>query len=138
MNLFFKKSVKAKVIINITLLIGVIALSVFLYFPNQYRSVKMGAINDKISTISKIASFNVGSGLYFNDPDAVEEQLESILKIPDICYIIVKDQKDFGGFRNGVRNTKTWLYIKLITLIGSCQTFPVIAINISLPYLSAI
>ncbi len=37
-------------------------------------------------------------------------------------------KKDLGGFRNWVRNTNTWLYIEFVTFLGSCQTFPVIAV----------
>ncbi len=91
---YVQKSIKVKVILSITLIIGVITLAGLIYFPQKFKSAEMEAMSDKINTISKIASFNVGFGMYFNDRDAVAEQLEPILNIPYITYIIVENQRD--------------------------------------------
>ena len=93
-NYFIRKSIKVKVILSITLIIGIITLTGLIYFPQKFRSAEMEAMSDKINTISKIASFNVGFGMYFNDRDAVAEQLDPILEIPYISYIVVENQED--------------------------------------------
>lgn len=91
---FIQRSIKVKVILSIALIIGFITLVGLIYFPQKFKSVEIQAMSDKINTISKIASFNVGFGMYFNDRDAVAEQLEPILNIPYISYIVVENQKD--------------------------------------------
>jgi PAS domain S-box-containing protein len=83
-------SLKTKLIILITIIITSISLFVFIYFPQKFHETQLKAIDSKVNTIAQIATISVGSALFFNDLDALEEEISSLLKVDNVEYIVIK------------------------------------------------
>ncbi len=83
-------SLKTKLTFLITLVITLISLFVFLYFPQKFQETQLKAIKNKANTIAQIATISVGSALFFNDMDALEEEISSLPKIDNVEYIVIK------------------------------------------------
>ena len=92
-------SLKFKLTFVNTLLLALISLFVYYYFPMKFEEERLKSLEEKANSIAKIASYGVSSGLYFDDYDASEEEIESLLNNEQIVYtIIVKEDSIFYAY----------------------------------------
>jgi two-component sensor histidine kinase/HAMP domain-containing protein len=92
-------SIKFKLTFVNTLLLALISLFVYYYFPMKFEQERLKSLEEKANSIAKIASYGVSSGLYFDDYDASEEEIESLLNNEQIVYtMIVKKDSIFYAY----------------------------------------
>ncbi len=82
-------SIKFKLTFVNTLLLALISLFVYYYFPMKFEQERLKSLEEKANSIAKIASYGVSSGLYFDDYDASEEEIESLLNNEQIVYTMI-------------------------------------------------
>ncbi|HXI13558.1 MAG TPA: diguanylate cyclase [Thermoanaerobaculia bacterium] len=91
MNFFSTLSVRWKLALLMTLLIGLISLVIFTYFPNRLKDQANGSLVEKAYGLTEMAAFSLGPGLSERDPARVAEALVGMRKNPDLVYVIVFD-----------------------------------------------
>jgi PAS domain S-box-containing protein len=83
--------ISAKLATIITLLIGVISLFIFFYFPAKLQKQAIKAISAKAESITQMTAFSVGPALFFEDTTSMEEALEGAKQNKDLVYIVIRD-----------------------------------------------
>ena len=90
---FFPKgwlfTIRIKLAIVITLLIGMISLFIFIYFPFRLEKQAIKAIVAKAQSIAEMTAFSISSALFFEDIDTMEAILKSARQNKDLVYILV-------------------------------------------------
>ncbi|KAA3614046.1 MAG: HAMP domain-containing protein [Calditrichaeota bacterium] len=84
-------TVKAKLALLISVLIGLIALFIYLYFPANLQKFVLHQFQAKAHSISAMSAFNLSSALYFDDLETINETFASAKQNRDLVYIIVVD-----------------------------------------------
>jgi PAS domain S-box-containing protein len=83
--------ISAKLASIITLLIGVISLFIFFYFPAKLQKQAFQAIAAKAESITRMTAFSVGPALFFEDITGMEEALEGAKQNKDLVYLVIRD-----------------------------------------------
>jgi uncharacterized membrane protein affecting hemolysin expression len=90
---FFPKgwftAIRTKLAVVITLLIGVISVFIFIYFPSELEEQAIKAIAAKAQSIIEMTAFSVGPALFFEDIQSIEEALAGARQNKDLVYIVV-------------------------------------------------
>jgi signal transduction histidine kinase/CheY-like chemotaxis protein len=84
-------SIRMKLTLAVTLLIGIIALFVFLYFPTMLERQVLALVSEKAQSIALVSSYSIGPALYFQDTDAIQEALLVARQNKDLVYMVVTD-----------------------------------------------
>jgi signal transduction histidine kinase/ActR/RegA family two-component response regulator len=84
-------SIRTKLMMGITVLIGAIAFFIFNFFPARLERQALKAIADKSHSIAEMTSFSTSAALYFEDMEALEEALQGALRNDDLAYVVVMD-----------------------------------------------
>jgi len=87
-------SVKAKLIILLTLLFSVLAVFLAIYLPHKFEHERFSALEDKANTICAIAASTAVSSVLFNDPQSLKEDIAPIANSNDIAYIIIVNNQN--------------------------------------------
>lgn len=97
-NIFY--SIKTKLIFLITIVITVISLFVYFYFPNRFADAQIEALENKVTTLAEIASYSIGTAINNEDLETTFEQLLPLLEKSEIEYLIIhlKEGKIFYQF----------------------------------------
>ena len=85
-------SFRLKLVIGFALLIGLIALAIIIIFPSQFEKQAISSLTDKAESINRMTAFSIGSALYFDDVETIEEVISSARQNKDIFYLVVLDQ----------------------------------------------
>ncbi len=93
-------SLKLKLTVIISILIAVISLFVYFYFPQKFKEEQLKSLKEKAETVTKLAAYGVASGNYFNarksshKSKAIENnvEIESLIQNEAIRYVIIKKQ----------------------------------------------
>jgi len=111
---FFNFNIRTKLFVVISILIAVISLFVYLYFPRQYKIQATEAIAAKANSIIQMTAFSLSAALFFNDIEAIEEVFESTKQNKDIVYIILLDTpgKEIVSFNNKQAHQANYLETK--------------------------
>ncbi|MFH1197164.1 MAG: histidine kinase dimerization/phosphoacceptor domain -containing protein [bacterium] len=88
------KSVKGKIALTITSIIVLMALFVFWYVQIVFKSKSIDSLDKKAKMITTITSSLIAPGLYFNDFEAINNELIIVSRQNVINYIEVVDLKD--------------------------------------------
>ena len=91
MQVSFLNSIQTKLALFITFIIGLIAVFVYLYFPNRFEEEQLKAIWDKVNTVAEITSISVRSAIYKNDFELVESEVNRITQTDNIKFVVVYD-----------------------------------------------
>jgi len=91
---FRLNSIKTKLILLIILVIGAIATFVFIYFPYKFEKQEINAIRNKVNTLAGLSAQSVAPALYFDDKQALEEEITPLIKNPNIEYLVVRTNSD--------------------------------------------
>ncbi|MGB8658405.1 MAG: response regulator [Candidatus Zixiibacteriota bacterium] len=91
-NLFSHRwfsTIRMKLGITITLLIGVISIFISVYFPARQQKQALNATDTKAHSIARMTAFSLSSALYFEDIAGINEALEGAKQNKDLVYIVV-------------------------------------------------
>jgi PAS domain S-box-containing protein len=88
-----KFSVRAKLGLLVTLLIGCIATFILLYFPQKLEQEALRAVEEKANSLAMMAAFSVATGLHFDDVNDVLKALDAVRQNPDFVYVAVHDEQ---------------------------------------------
>ncbi len=102
-------SLKIKLTTVITILLGVISVFIYIYFPQKFEEEQLKSLNEKVNSIAKITAYGVSSGLYFDDYEASAEEIEALIKIEAIKYVIIeKDDSLFYKYRKATADSSNY------------------------------
>ena len=88
------KSIKSSLIFFITMLLGIISLFIFFYFPSQFEKLEVKSLFDKATVLNKMSAFSISPALNFNDSYNINEVASGIIRNRDIMYFIVEGESD--------------------------------------------
>jgi signal transduction histidine kinase len=86
-------SIRIKLILSQVLLIGVVSVFIYSYYPSQQEQLAIHSIEEKILSISNMFSIGVGIGMGETDLVAVSEALNWAHSDSAVVYISVNDAK---------------------------------------------
>lgn len=117
---FFNLNIRTKLFAAISILIAVISLFVYLYFPNQYENQATEAIAAKANSITQMTAFSLSAALFFSDIQIIEEVFESTKQNKDLVYIILLNTsgKEIVSFNNSQAHQANYLETKNKDLIS--------------------
>jgi signal transduction histidine kinase/DNA-binding response OmpR family regulator len=87
-------SLRSRLAAAVSLVIGAIALLVFLYLPRQLHREMERSIADKGRSIGLMTALTASAAIVFNDSTGLEETLHIARQNPDLAYIVVADPHD--------------------------------------------
>lgn len=89
----FTFTIRTKFILIFTILLGLICVFIYSYFPLRLEKQAIQAIADKARIINDMTAFNVSSALLFEDKKNMEEILEGVNQNKDLAYLVVLNNK---------------------------------------------
>jgi signal transduction histidine kinase len=92
--MFNNISIRIKIILGQVLLIGVVSIFIYQYYPKQQEDAAILAIKSRIQRISDVFSIGVGIGMGGTDLVAVSEALEWARRDSAVVYISVVNTLD--------------------------------------------
>jgi two-component sensor histidine kinase len=82
-------SIKAKLIILLTFLVSVLAVFLAFYLPHKFEHERFIALEDKAKTICNIAATSVISSVFFNDPEALKEDIFPVTLNKEVEFVVI-------------------------------------------------
>ena len=84
-----RRSVGAKLLLPFSLVIGAIALFMFIYFPNAMERREEDALRSRGSTVAAMAAFSVQAGVQFDDRIEIESAIANVFQTPEVLQVEV-------------------------------------------------
>ncbi|MCK9560971.1 MAG: HAMP domain-containing protein [Candidatus Marinimicrobia bacterium] len=99
-NFLLKLSIKNKLILTQTIIIGLIAVFFFFYYPFQMKARSISALMDKSTTMAHLIALHYSHLLNDKDKSSAGEIIEAVRQHENLHYIVVQDQSGhiFTGF----------------------------------------
>jgi len=85
-------TIRTKLAVLITLIIGVISLFIFAFFPARLEYQATRSIIAKAHSIAGMTAYSVSPALYFEDVESIREVFKSTRQNKDVIYIMVLDK----------------------------------------------
>ncbi len=89
---FYDLSLKLKLNIIFSILIALIALFIFIYFPASREAASTRNLFDKGRSLINLAEFSIAPSVHFNDQESLSEQIKYLRRGEEFRYIIVTDK----------------------------------------------
>ena len=111
---FFNLNIRTKLFAAVSILIAVISLFVYLYFPRQYEIQATEAIAAKANSITQMTAFGLSAALFLTDIPIIKDVFESTKQNKDLVYIILLDTsgKEIVSFNNKRADQANYLEAK--------------------------
>ena len=94
-------TLKIKLTVVITLLIGLISLFIYYYFPNKFEEERLNSLEEKAFSIAKIAAYGISSGLYFEDHQSSANEIEALIENEAIKYVVInKNDSNYYSYNS--------------------------------------
>jgi two-component system sensor histidine kinase/response regulator len=90
--------IRTRLMLLVSLLLVAIAAFIYWFFPTQLERQALRTLERNAHAIGAMTAFSVSPGLLFDDPQAVSEALEGILRNPDLQYLVVLDGRSMVTF----------------------------------------
>jgi diguanylate cyclase (GGDEF)-like protein/PAS domain S-box-containing protein len=121
MTLFSRLRIRTKLALIATLLLAVVSVAVYIYFPARGKEQALAAVSKKAAAISEMAALSAARGLVTRDRVDVSEVLSSLRHSTDLAYFILLDDhgRVFASFNDRVA-TET-AYEKLLKNADALQ-----------------
>lgn len=102
--MFSNLSVRTRLTLLMSALIGLIAIAIYAYFPERLKEQAQEKIVEKAHSVTGMAAFSIAPGLYFEDRADLEGALFAIRQNSDLVYVLVFDSSKrlFAGFNEKV------------------------------------
>ena len=84
--------IRTKLAFAFSLLLGLIALLIFLYFPHRMEQQALRSVAARAQSIGAMTAFSAEAGLYFEDLMAVEEAAQVARQNTDLAYLVIEDK----------------------------------------------
>ncbi|MCB9248898.1 MAG: HAMP domain-containing protein [Ignavibacteriales bacterium] len=95
-------SLKFKLTSLFTIVLGLISLFIYFYFPEKFEQERIQSLKEKANSVAKIAAYGVSSGFYLKDEKSSENEIESLIKNEEIRYVVIEKRDslyyDFNYF----------------------------------------
>jgi diguanylate cyclase (GGDEF)-like protein/PAS domain S-box-containing protein len=97
---FGRLSLRTKLTLVMTLLLAIISLAVYAYFPARLRRQAVDSLEQNGAALAEMTSFSIARGLSARDLPAVAEVLTATRRTPDLVYLVVLDTggATYAGF----------------------------------------
>lgn len=107
-------SIRTKLVVLISFLVGAISLFVYVYFPARQERQAIRALEEKAQSIAEMASFSLSPALLFEDHEDAEQALAGIRKVEDFAYLVVVDDQGrvFSAVNKGIADQADYTLIK--------------------------
>lgn len=89
----FTFTIRTKFIVIFTILVGLICIFIYAYFPLKLETQAIQSIADKARSINDMTAFNVSSTLLFEDKKDMKEILDGVKQNKDLAYLVVLNNK---------------------------------------------
>lgn len=89
----FTFTIRTKFIVIFTILVGLICVFIYVYFPLKLETQAIRSIADKARSINDMTAFNVSSTLLFEDKKDMKEILDGVKQNKDLAYLVVLNNK---------------------------------------------
>jgi signal transduction histidine kinase/ActR/RegA family two-component response regulator len=95
---------RRKLMVVTSLMLGVVSVFIYLYFPSRLRSQAMSSLTDNAHTIAHMTAYSISTALFFDDREAAAETLAGAEQNPDLAYLVVDDGSGavFGAVKRDV------------------------------------
>ena len=90
----FGYTIRAKIAVGVSVLIGMISCFIYIYFPANFEKHMFQEFHHGMQTLSEMSAFYIAPALYFNDIETINESLESAKQTKELQFIIVKNDTD--------------------------------------------
>lgn len=90
---FHSLQIRTKLLLTVTLLIGMISAFVFFYFPAMQKKNELLALSHKAESIARMSAYSLSPALYFDDLENIEDVINSTRQYEDISFILVYNEK---------------------------------------------
>ncbi len=85
----FRLSIRTKLTFVYSLIIGLICLFIYFYFPARLQQQAMRSVAAKAESIGGMMAYSLAPLLYFGDRQALEPVIRSARQNPDLLYVII-------------------------------------------------
>jgi signal transduction histidine kinase/CheY-like chemotaxis protein len=85
----FDFTIRTKFILIFTILVALICVFIYTYFPLKLEKQAIQSIADKARSINDMTAFNVSSTLLFEDKNDMQEILKGVKQNQDLAYLVV-------------------------------------------------
>jgi PAS domain S-box-containing protein len=89
----FTFTIRTKFIVIFTILVGLICVFIYVYFPLKLETQAIQSIADKARSINDMTAFKVSSTLLFEDKKDMKEILDGVRQNKDLAYLVVLNPK---------------------------------------------
>lgn len=101
-------SVRGKLIVVMTVVVAVLSIIVYVYFPSKLRREALRAVGAKAESIAAMTAYSVTPALVFDDHRSALEAFEGARRNADLDYVAVYDEAG-GLFAAYPANAGSWL-----------------------------
>ena len=84
------QTVRHKLVVLMALLVGAIALFMYLYFPARLEQQAVQTMGARAASVAEMSAYTLGPALDFDRVDEVEEALQAALQFDDVLYAYVQ------------------------------------------------
>jgi len=91
MKLLSRLDVGTKLALVMTLILAVVSLWIFLYFPEKLQRQTVDALGQRATAIADMTAFSIAPALHFHDPVAAAAALAPLRRNRDLIFFMVRD-----------------------------------------------
>jgi two-component sensor histidine kinase/HAMP domain-containing protein len=85
-----KISLKFKLTSLFTIVLGLISLFIYIYFPARFEEERISSLREKANSVAKIAAYGISSGIYIKENNSPEDEIESLIRNEEIRYVVIQ------------------------------------------------
>lgn len=82
-------TIRTKLGLLVGVVLGVISVFIFFYFPSRYEQQALDALSQKAQSIAEMTAFSVGPAIVFEDVVSLEEAFGAARQNRDLLYLVV-------------------------------------------------
>ncbi|NOY57998.1 MAG: PAS domain S-box protein [Calditrichaeota bacterium] len=102
--------IKTKFTLVVTVLIFIISIFVYFFFPTWEKKQAMMAISEKAQSIAQMAAYSISPAIVFADSEGISQVITSARQNKDLAYLFVVNENDhlLGQFAPGKTGKKSF------------------------------
>ena len=85
-------SVRTKLTFVTSILILMISVFIYWYFPDKLETQSVSAVTQKANTVVGMMAFNISPAVVFDDRSLMRDLVMSVRQIPDLDYVMVVNE----------------------------------------------